>query len=397
LALSGDSSRPTPRRPAPRISMASVRDVDIDPGEASLALIDAEKGEISTEVDTQEGALSDIDPQEEDHEEKGAVSLIDSGRARFLMGVFALIISSLSNSSQSVAVKMAGRAGCQALVTATVRFTIQTVVSSWSLGSVLTPANDIWSIGSSRRFWIIVRCVAGSLNFGIFSVVVTSMAVGEATMIKYASPVITCVLARFMLDEAWGWSESAALLACTGGVSLVACAHEGGGGTHHPGHLGQTSAIVFGLLGSGCNAVRNISLKRLGKATEASDVNIPTTTAHQADLMTWLTGVIGFLMCGAAALVIEGPRAFTSLCSPVCLLWVMAVGAAGYCTQWSMNWGAQGGTATLNSLISYLDVVFSLTWQVVLFGEPLMLKVALGASLAFVSVVLVTAQKVCQS
>jgi drug/metabolite transporter (DMT)-like permease len=378
--------------------MASVAPGDAEKGEASLALIDAEKGEASTDVDTQEGESVDTEPEgEEPEEQRGATSPIDSGRARLLLGVSALVISSLSNSSQSVAVKMAGRAGCQALVTATARFMIQTVVSCWSLGGVLSPAHDIWSIGSSRRFWIIVRCVAGSLNFGIFSVVVTSMAVGEATMIKYASPVITCVLARFMLDEAWGWSESAALLACTGGVILVASAHEGGGSTHHLGHLGHGPAIVVGLVGSGCNAVRNISLKRLGKATEASGVQIAMTTAHQADLMTWLTGVAGFLMCGISALLIEGPWAFSSLCSPFCLLWVSAVGAAGYCTQWSINWGAQGGTAILNSLISYLDVVFSLTWQVAVFQEPLGFRVVLGATLAFVSVVLLTAQKACQA
>jgi len=381
--------------------MAPFAPSEIEEGEASLALIDAEKGEASTEAslaDIEEGESDGTDPKEEEHEEqKGAASPIDSGRARLLMGVVALIISSLSNSSQSVAVKMAARAGSQALVSATARFMIQTLVSCWSLGGIVSPARDIWSIGSSRRFWIMVRCVAGSLNFGIFSVVVTSMAVGEATMIKYASPVITCVLARFMLDEAWGWSESAALLACTGGVVLVASAHTGGGVMHHSGHLDHNSAVVVGLLGSGCNAIRNISLKRLGKATEASGVQTAVTTAHQADLMTWLTGVVGLLMCGTSALVIEGPQAFSSLCSPVCLLWVSAVGAAGYCTQWSMNYGAQGGTAILNSLISYLDVVFALTWQVVFFQEPLMFRVVLGAALAFVSVVLLTAQKACQS
>jgi drug/metabolite transporter (DMT)-like permease len=143
--------------------------------------------------------------------------------------------------------------------------------------------------------------------------------------------------------------------------------------------------------------VRNISLKKLGKATEASGVQTAMTTAHQADLMTWLTCVAGFLMCGTSALVIEGYQAFSSLRSPVCLLWVSAVGAAGYCTQWSMNWGAQRGTAVLNSLISYLDVIFALTWQVVVFQEPLLFRVVLGAALAFVSVVLLTAQKACQT
>jgi drug/metabolite transporter (DMT)-like permease len=235
------------------------------------------------------------------------------------------------------------------------------------------------------------------LNFGVFSVVVTSMAVGEATMIKYASPAITCVLARFMLDERWGWSESAALLACTCGVILVASARADGNGKHHSGHLGHHAAIAVGLFGSLCNAVRNISLKRLGKATESAGDHSAKTTAVQADLMTWLTGVAGLIMCGTSALIIEGPGAFSSLSSPVCLLWVAAVGAAGYCTQWSLNWGAQGGTAMLNSLISYLDVVFSLIWQVVVFQEPLTLNVALGAMLAFVSVALLTAQKACQS
>jgi len=57
------------------------------------------------------------------------------------------------------------------------------------------------------------------------------MAVGEATMIKYTSPVLTCVLARFMLDEPWGWPESAALLACMGGVALVAKAGASASGT----------------------------------------------------------------------------------------------------------------------------------------------------------------------
>ncbi|CAK0876097.1 unnamed protein product [Prorocentrum cordatum] len=166
--------------------MLAVAANDAERREAALALVDAEKGEASTDVDTQEEECADIDPEEEDHgEQKGASS---HGQARFLIGITALVISALSNSSQSVTMKMAGRAGCQALVAATARFTIQTVVSCWSLGGVVSPARDIWTIGDSRRFWIIVRCLAGSLNFAIFSVVVTSMAVGEATMIKYASP-----------------------------------------------------------------------------------------------------------------------------------------------------------------------------------------------------------------
>lgn len=236
------------------------------------------------------------------------------------------------------------------------------------------------------------------MNFGLFAVVVTSMAVGEATMIKYASPVITCMLARFMLDEAWGLPESAALLTCMCGVALVAHARADGSDAHQrAGHLDHDWAAFCGLCASVCNATRNISLKKLGKATEAAGEKRPQTAAHQADLMTWLTGVAGLIMCGASALVLEGPHAFSSLSNPTCLLWVSVVGAAGYCTQWSLNWGAQGGTATLNSLISYLDVVFSLTWQVVIFEEPLMPEVVVGAALAFTSVVLLTMQKIIQS
>jgi len=377
---------------------------------SSAALIDPEKGEASTEDgDCEEcstsGRLSiSSDPCED--KETGDTNPTNAddtnsmrgnaAKLRSLVAILALVISSFSNSSQSVAIKMAGRAGCQALVAATGRFLIQTTISSWSLGGIITPAYDIWFIGGSRRFWIIMRCASGSLNFGVFSVVVTSMAVGEATMIKYASPAITCVLARFMLDERWGWSEGAALLACTCGVALVASAGADHSSTHHTGHLGYYWAITLGLFGSLCNAIRNISLKRLGRATETAGDKSSTTTALQADLMTWLTGVIGLVMCGTSALIVEGPGAFSTLGSPVCLLWVAAVGAAGYCTQWSINWGAQGGTAVLNSLISYLDVVFSLIWQVAVFQEPLLPKVVAGATLAFVSVALLTAQKACQ-
>jgi len=381
---------------------------------ASIALIDPEKGEAITLIDREKGEASTDDGEPGEHEESSTHSeppeeneggdanstnadVTNGARLRLLVGIFALMISSLSNSSQSVAVKMAGRAGCQALVAATGRFLIQFLVSSWSLGGIITPAYDIWYIGGSRRFWIMVRCVSGSLNFAVFSVVVTSMAVGEATMIKYASPAITCVLARFMLDERWGWSESAALLACTCGVALVASAGADRSGTHHSGHLGYHSAVAVGLFGALCNAVRNISLKQLGKATESASEQSAATTALQADLMTWLTGIVGLIMCGTSALIIEGPGAFSSLTSPICLLWVAAVGAAGYCTQWSINWGAQGGTAMLNSLISYLDVVFSLIWQVAVFQEPLTFKVGVGAVLAFVSVALLTVQKACQS
>jgi len=377
----------------------------------SIALIDPEKGEISTDDGEYEdgsgldrrsvSTVSDPHMEKEGGDtnsmnaEAANSSECNTARCRMLVGILALMISSLSNSSQSVAVQMAGRAGCQALVAATGRFLIQTLISSWSLGGIITPAYDIWYIGSSRRFWIMVRCVSGSLNFGVFSVVVTSMAVGEATMIKYASPAITCVLAFFMLDERFGWSESAALLACMCGVALVASAGAGGSDAHHSGHLSYYFAIALGLFGSLCNAVRNISLKRLGKATESAGDQSASTTAHQADLMTWMTGIAGLIMCSISALVIEGPGAFLSLSSPTCLFWVAAVGGAGYCTQWSINWGAQGGTAMLNSLISYLDVVFALVWQVVFFQEPLQFRVVVGAVLAFASIVLLTVQKAC--
>jgi len=129
--------------------------------------------------------------------------------------------------------------------------------------------------------------------------------------------------------------------------------------------------VALGLFGSFCNAVRNISLKKLGKVTESAGVQSAATAAHQADLMTWLTGIAGFTMCGASALLLEGPAAFSLLGDPTVLIWVSVVGGAGYCTQWCINWGAQGGTAIFNSLISYLDVVFSLTWQVFVFQEPL--------------------------
>merc|ERR1712190_187281 len=102
--------------------------------------------------------------------------------------------------------------------------------------------------------------------------------------------------------------------------------------------------------------------------------------------MTWVSGVAGCVWCIPATLIVEGNNMFTSVARPSCLCWIAAVGYGGYCAQSSFNWGAQFCSATLNSMLRYLDVVFSLIWQVTIFHEQLTMQSATCVVVVFVSV-----------
>jgi drug/metabolite transporter (DMT)-like permease len=199
----------------------------------------------------------------------------------------------------------------------------------------------------------------GVLGFGGLTCYYASLAhlpLADATTIQNTVPLVTALLAWWILREQVGWSAAIAIACGIGGVSLIV----------HPGASDAPGldpvGLVFALGAAGCSAFAYVTVRQLAR------------TEHALVIVFYFPLV---------ALPLSIPWAVADWVTPSAIEWLLLV-AIGLTTQIGQVFLTMGLTverAGRATSMGYIQVVFAMAWQTVLWNDPPDLTSILGAVL----------------
>lgn len=267
-----------------------------------------------------------------------------------------MIGSALGFSVMSMLVKVASRAG---LPTGELVLARAVVTLALSYAMVVRAGLHPWG---TQRGKLITR---GVLGFGGLTCYYGSLAhlpLADATTIQNTTPVITSLLAWWLLREHVGWTTALAIACGIAGVSLIV--HPEGTGVDPVG-------LAFGVGACCCSALAYVTVRQLAK------------TEHPLVIVFYFPLV---------ALPLSLPWAIADWVWPTPVEWLLLV-AIGITTQIGQVFLTMGLTierAGRATSMGYIQVVFAMIWQTVLFDAPPELSSIAGAALIVVGTLAVT-------
>jgi len=196
----------------------------------------------------------------------------------------------------------------------------------------------------------------GFLGFGGLSGYYFSLAhlpLADATTIQNSTPLLTAVLAWWLLDERIGWPTAVAIACGIGGVALVV----------HPSGAGLDPLGVAAALGAvTCASIAYVTVRKLAR-TEQPLV------------------IVFYFPLVATPLALPWVIASFVTPKPVDWLLLVAIGAATQVGQVFLTKGLTIERAGRASSIGYLQVAFAMLWQLLVFGDVPTPWTLAGASL----------------
>jgi drug/metabolite transporter (DMT)-like permease len=207
----------------------------------------------------------------------------------------------------------------------------------------------------------------GLLGFGGMTgyyIALARLPLADATTIQNAIPMVTALLAWWLLDERVGWSTAFAIACGIGGVVLIA--HPSGAGL-------DPTGVVAALAAVACSSFAYVTVRRLGR------------TEHPLVIVLYFPLV-------AAPLAL--PWALASFVMPRPVDWILlaAIGAATQLGQVCLTRGLiLERSAGRAASVGYLQVALAMIWQVIVFGD-LPTRWTVGGATLIVGGTLVVAQ-----
>jgi drug/metabolite transporter (DMT)-like permease len=256
-----------------------------------------------------------------------------------------MALSALGFSAMSVLVKLAARE----LPTGEIvlaRAVITLVLSLWLVRRAgLSP----W--GTQRRK-LLVRGVLGFSGLGFYYLSLARLPLAEATTLQNTVPVLTALLAWWVLGERIGLAAGFALACGLGGVALVA----------RPAGTADAAGIACALAAAASSSIAYVTVRQLSRTEHplvivlyfplvATPLAIPWAAAHSV----WPTAHGWLLLAGIGAATQVGQVFLTK---------GLAVERAGRATS-----------------IGYLQICFAIVWQLLVFGDAPSIWTLAGASL----------------
>jgi drug/metabolite transporter (DMT)-like permease len=209
----------------------------------------------------------------------------------------------------------------------------------------------------------------GLLGFGalaLYYMALARLALADATTLHFTQPLMTSMLAWWLLGERVGWAAGFAIGCGLGGVMLVV----------HPGVPLDSGADPFGV----AIALASATFSSFAYVT----VRKLVTTEHPLVIVFYFPLV-------AAPLAL--PWALVDWVWPTPIEWLLLVGI-GITTQLGQVFLTMGlaieraGRATA---IGYVQIVFAVMWQLLIFGQQPGLGTLLGAGLIIAGTLAVSA------
>ena len=264
-------------------------------------------------------------------------------------GVFYMALSALGFSVMSVLVKLAS----PRLPTGEIVLARAVMTLAISYVMVKRASLSPWGNQRGRLFF---RGLLGFVALGCYYMALARLPLADATTLHFTQPLLTSLLAWWLLGERVGWAAAFAIACGLGGVVLVI----------HPGVPLDSGADPVGV------AIA------LGSATFSS---IAYVTVRQLAKTEHPLVIVFYFPLVATPLAI--PWAAANFVLPSALDWLLLAGI-GVTTQFGQVFLTRGlmieGAGRATS-VGYIQICFAVIWQIVIFGELPGLGTVLGAAL----------------
>ncbi|MEJ7598725.1 MAG: DMT family transporter [Kofleriaceae bacterium] len=261
-------------------------------------------------------------------------------------GVLYMAASALGFSCMSLLVKVASpRMPTGQLVLARA---IVTLVLSYMM--VRRAEVSVWGTHRAR---LVLRGVFGFLGLTFYYVAIAHLPLADATTIQQTTPVVTALLAWWLLREPVGWSTAFAIACGIGGVMLIV--HPRGAGVDPIG-------LGFAVAAAMSSAVAYVTVRQLSRTEHPLTIVfyfplVATPLAIPWAVMDWVTP------------------------APIDWLLLVAIGLATQVGQVFLTLGLSLERAGKATAIGYLQVVFAMLWQLIIFADPPAMASVMGAAL----------------
>ena len=261
-------------------------------------------------------------------------------------GVLYMAAAALGFSAMSVLVKLASTR----LPTGEIVLARAVVTLIVSYGMVVRANLSPWG---KERGRLVFRGVLGFGGLTCYYVALAHLPLADATVIQNTTPLVTAVLAWWILKERVGWSTALALACGIGGVLLIV--HPSGSGLDPVG-------LAFGLGAASCSAIAYVTVRQLAR------------TEHPLVIVFYFPLV---------AMPLAIPWAVADWVTPEPTDWLLliAIGLTTQVGQVFLTMGLSLERAGRATSVGYLQVIFAMIWQTVLFDDPPTLTTLAGAAL----------------
>jgi drug/metabolite transporter (DMT)-like permease len=196
----------------------------------------------------------------------------------------------------------------------------------------------------------------GLLGFGGLTgyyLAIARLPLADATTIQNATPLITAVLAWWLLGERIGWSTAIAIACGIAGVLMIV--HPDGAGLDPRGVAAALAAVT-------CSSIAYVTVRKLAR------------TEHPLVIVFYFPLV-------AAPLALPWVIASFVPPQPIDWLLLLAIGITTQVGQVFLTKGLAIERAGRATTIGYLQVAFAMMWQIVVFGDVPTRWTIAGASL----------------
>ena len=261
-------------------------------------------------------------------------------------GVVYMAASAFGFSVMSMLVKVAA----PRLPTGEIVFARAIVTLGLSYAMVVRAGLSPWG---NERGRLVVRGLLGFGGLSGYYLAIAHLPLADATTIQNTTPLITAVLAWWLLREQIGWSTAFAIACGIGGVVLIV--HPSGAGLDPVG-------VGFALLAAACSAVAYVTVRKLAQ------------TEHPLVIVFYFPLI-------AAPLALPWLVATFVWPEPIDWLLLVAIGVTTQVGQVFLTMGLSVERAGRATSVGYLQLIFAMGWQVIVFGDPPTLWTLAGAAL----------------
>ena len=203
------------------------------------------------------------------------------------------------------------------------------------------------------RMSLVFRGLLGFGGLTGYYIALDRLPLADATVLQNATPLLTGVLAWWLLDEPIGWTTAVAIGCGIAGVALI---------VRPSGDVLDPTGVAAALGGVACSSVAYVTVRRLSRTVPPLVIVLYFPLIATPLALPWML----------ASFVVPGP---------VDLLLLVALGCATQVGQVFLTMALAIESAGKATSLNYMQVAFAMLWQLTVFGEfPTAWTVA-GASL----------------
>lgn len=205
----------------------------------------------------------------------------------------------------------------------------------------------------TQRGKLVLRGFLGFVALTGYYVAIALLPIADATTIQQLVPLITAILAWWLLDEKIGWGTFVALGCGITGVLVIV----------HPSGAGLNPYGVLIAVGSAiCSSIAYVTIRTLSRSEH------PLVIVFYFPLI-------------ATPLAIPWAVAEWVTPSAVDLLLLVAIGVTTQVGQVFLTMGLAAERVGKATAVGYLQIVFAIGWQTAIFGDAPTVSTLLGAGL----------------